>query len=108
MEAEAVAAVAARAVVRGGARGGGTGLEAPAVFNEASFHGVNVDENGRVPAHEVEDSFSRINFRAARSSPATTANLDPNLTASYPRVDGSPYPANTQLIVRIPTNSCAA
>ncbi|MGA8806916.1 MAG: CARDB domain-containing protein [Thermoanaerobaculia bacterium] len=82
--------------------------EAPSVFNEASFHAVNIDENGHVPRTEVQDSFSRTTFRATRSALPTTLNLNTNLTASYPRVDGSEYPANTKLIVRIGNNGWAA
>ncbi len=88
--------------------GESTWNEAPAVFNEASFHAVNVNENGVVPRNEAPDAFSRVNFRATRSTSATTASLDPNLTASYPRADGSQYPANTKLIVRIGNNGWAA
>jgi uncharacterized repeat protein (TIGR01451 family) len=85
-----------------------TWFGAPAVFNEASYHAVNVTETGAIPAHEVQDSFSRVNYRANRNLASSTIVYDPNLTVSYPRIDGNGYPANVRLTVRVGNNGWAA
>ena len=81
---------------------------APAVFNEASYHVVNISETGVVPTREVQDSFTRVNYRTNRQLASSTIVLDPNLALSYPRIDGSGYPASAALTVRVGNSGWAA
>ncbi|HYS55909.1 MAG TPA: CARDB domain-containing protein [Thermoanaerobaculia bacterium] len=81
--------------------GDGGWYGAPAVFNEASYHAVNISETGVVPTREVQDAFSRVSYRANRQLASSTIVLDPNLALSYPRIDGSGYPASAALTVRV-------
>ena len=72
---------------------------APAVFNEAAYHVVNVSETGAIPAHEAPQPLTRQFYRANAATPLPA--LLPNLTTSYVRVDTSAYPARVKVTGRI-------
>jgi subtilase family serine protease/prenyltransferase beta subunit len=83
---------------------------APSIYNEASYHVVNVaNEEAAIPAHETPTAFSKVNWRTNLSLPPGTAGriAQPNLVASYPRIDASHYPSHLGLIVRIANNGWA-
>jgi hypothetical protein len=86
-----------------------TWFGAPAIFNQWGFRSTNVaNDHGSIPAHEVPDAFARQNFRGQQSLVTSTVINNPNLTVSYPRADGSEYPAKTKLIVRVGNNGWTA
>ena len=84
---------------------------APAIYNEASYHAVNVaNEQGAIPAHETRTPFSLGNWRSQVAlSPAAAGRVpQANLVAGYPRLDASHYPTSARLIVRVGNNGWAA
>ena len=84
-----------------------TWRSAPAVFNEASYHVVNVlNEQAEIPKVETQTSFSKTHYRTNTSNPLSpgSANPLPNLSASYMRADTGGFPSNLKLTVRVGNN----
>src|SRR5204863_5131645 len=80
---------------------------APSVFNEATYHVVNVSETGALPAHETDTAFSKVHYRAQpTTSPAKPTAL-PNLTVSYVGSDSSGFPSYIRVWARVGNNGKA-
>lgn len=94
-------------IVQGREGGGGIRVRgspywnaAPAVFNQAAYHIINVSETGAIPPLEVETAFSREHYRTQLRLPTPPQPL-PNLTVSYVRVDSRNYPASVKITGRV-------
>ncbi|MEA2236957.1 MAG: large repetitive protein [Thermoanaerobaculia bacterium] len=78
---------------------------APAIWNEAAFHVVNVtNEMARIPTSEVQTAYSRVHYRSNLPIPPPTKVSRPNLVAGYMRADASKYPTAVKLTVRVGNN----
>lgn len=75
---------------------------APSVFNEATYHVVNVTSDAAgTPVRETPTAFSRTHYRAQPYVTLPGANPLPDLTASYVRVNTDHYPADVKITARV-------
>ncbi|MBI5184179.1 MAG: VCBS repeat-containing protein [Nitrospinae bacterium] len=70
------------------------------IWNQHTYHVTNVNEDGTIPARELNNWEIYNNYRANVQLSAAL-NLAPDVTASFPRIGQADCPASADVTVRI-------